>query len=411
MTPIALALAFGQLDPAKEVFIRSISSMDERTVFATTYRLETLQKGRTKKSAFYVQGRRPTQSYISSLDDQGQRLNSVAINLSGRIVTKMEVRQHVNLPAAKWDEASAQLMSQVPGLDAFVIAGCAPEGWASYVSETLAKGKGWKARFGEGVWTLLLQAPAGQLTLKCRGGDFLPVELRLAGRDTLAVWRLDHKATVDESLFGEPKATRLVQRFQNFPPPRSVDPLSKPLIDRLFKSFDVVRTLAIETEAGGTSTRLYAKGSKIRQTGGGVDWSYDGRNLKIKAGGRISNHKADGAKMQELVALAGGRLDPLWTDLLMGANPFRRLLSGADIRHKGSIPTPQGQVALLQVTADLEKLTLAIRERDGKLVSLSRIPRTDKTPGLAVSSTKNFHYLDEAVLAKDSAFRIGEGGA
>lgn len=411
MTPIALALAFGQLDPAKEVFIRSISSMDERTVFATTYRLETLQKGKTKKSAFFVQGRRPTQSYIASLDAQGQRLNSVAINLSGRIVTKMEVRQHVNLPAVKWDEASAQLMSQVPGLDAFVIAGCAPEGWASYVSETLAKGKGWKARFDGGVWNLLLQAPSGQLTLKCRSGDFLPVELRMAGEDTLAIWRLEHKASVDDSLFEEPKATRLVERFHNFPPPRSVDPLSKPLVDKLFKSFDVVRSLAIETEAGGTTTRLYAKGSRIRQTGGGVDWSYDGKNLKIKAGGRISNHKANGSQMQELVAVAGGRLDPLWTDLLMGANPIRRLLSAADIRHRGSIPTPQGKVALLQVTAELEKLTLAIRESDGKLVSLSRIPRSDRNPGIAVSSTKNFHYLDEGVLAKDSAFRIGEGGA
>jgi hypothetical protein len=411
MTPIALALAFGQLDPAKEVFIRSISSMDERKVFATTYRLETLQKGKTKKSAYFVQGRRPTQSYIASLDGQGQRLNSVAINLSGRIVTKMEVRQHVNMPAVKWDEASAQLMSQVPGLDAFVVAGCAPEGWASYVSETLAKGKGWKARFGDGVWTLLLQAPAGQLTLKCRAGDFLPVELRMAGEDNLAVWRLDHKASVDDSLFGEPKATRLVQRFHNFPPPRSLDPLSKPLVERLFKSFDVVRTLAIETEAGGTTTRLYARGNRIRQTGGGVDWSYDGKNLRIKAGGKISNHKADGSQMQELVAVAGGRLDPLWTDLLMGANPIRRLLSAADVRHKGSISTPQGSVALLQVTAELEKLTLAIRESDGKLVSLSRIPRSDRNPGLAVSSTKNFHYLDEAILAKDSAFRIGEGGA
>lgn len=411
MTPIALALAFGQLDPAKEVFIRSIASMDERKVFATTYRLETLQKGATKKSAYYVQARRPTQTYIASLDAQGARQNSVAINLSGRIVTKMEVRQHVKLPAVRWDEASAELMSQVPGIDAFVLAGCAPEGWASYVAETLAKGRGWKASFDDSRWTLLLQAPAGQLTLRCRFGDFLPVELRMAGKDTLAVWKLEHKASIDDALFGEPKGTRLVERFHNFPPPRSVDPLSKPLVERLFKSFDVVRSLAIETEAGGASTRLYAKGSRIRQTGGGVDWTYDGKNLKIKAGGKVSSHKADGSQMQSLVAEAGGRLDPLWTDLLMGANPIRRLLSAADIRHKGSIQTPQGSVALLQVTAELEKLTLAIRERDGKLISLSRIPRTDRNQGIAVSSTKNFRYLDEAVLARDSTFQIGEGGA
>ncbi len=411
MTPYALALAFGQLDPVKEIFDRSVRSMDGRKVFSTTYLLETGLAGKPRRSTFYVQARRPAQAYVSKLDSGGRTLNSVAINASGRVVTKMEVRQHVLLPAASWNAASSEVMEQVPELDGFVLAGCAPDGWAGYVSQNFSVHKGWKAKFRDGQWIFVLQAPSGQVTLRFRSGDFLPVEMRLAGKDALAVWKLSHKDSLDEALFKAPSGTRRVARFENFAPPKSLDAASKPLIAKLFKSFDLVRSLAVETEAGGTSSRLYAKGSRVRQTSRGVDWSYDGANLTIKSGGRVAKHKANGAKMLELVAEAGGRLDPLWSDLLSGANPFRRLLSGAVIKHKASISSPEGQLSLLEVNTADEIMTLAIRERDGRLVSLSRIPRSETSIGLSVSSTRKFTYLDEDILAQDSSFKVGTSGA
>lgn len=409
MTPFALALAFGQVDPVKEVFARSVQSMDGRQVFSTAYALETTLQGRKRQTAFYVQARRPAQAYIAKLDSKGRTVNGVAVNASGRVVTKMEVRQHVLLPAASWKTAAADLMTQIPEMDGFVLAGCAPDGWGGYLAQNFDKHKGWKAAFDGNGWTLLLKGPSGTVTLRLRSGDFLPVEMRLAGTDSQAVWRLTHGATVKEPLFKAPSDTRRVARFENFPPPKSLDAASKPLIDRLFKEFDVVRTLAVETEAGGSSARLYAKGSRVRQIGGGVDWSYDGSNLTIQSRGKIKKHKANGSKMLELVAEAGGRLDPIWSDLLSGANPFRRLLSGAEVKHKASIDSQEGRVALLEVKSEEEIMTLAIRERDGRLVSLSRIPRSERTLGVSVSSTRKFTYLDEAILAKDSSFIVGNG--
>lgn len=409
MTPIALALALAQTDPVKEVFARSVRSMDGRQVFSTTYSLETTLLGKKRQSAYYVQARRPAQAFIARLDSKGQPLNGVAVNASGRVVTKMEVRQHMLLPAASWKMASSELMSQIPELDGFVLAGCGPDGWAGYLEQNFTKHKGWKARFEEDHWKFVLQAPSGQVTLLLRSGDFLPVEMRLTGKDSQAVWKLVHKTTLNEALFKAPSDTRRVARFENFAPPKSLDAASKPLVTRLFKNFDVVKSLAVETEAGGTSARLYARGNRVRQTAGGVDWTYDGATLTIQAGGKVKKHKANGSQMLELVAEAGGRLDPIWSDLLSGANPFRRLLSGAEVKHKASIDSREGRVALLEVKSEEEIMTLAIRERDGRLVSLSRIPRHERAIGMSVSSTRKFTYLDEAILAQDASFKVGNG--
>lgn len=411
MTPITLALAVGFINPTDEVFKQSIASMNSRQVFTTAYTQTTTSKRGNSSSRFLVQARRPDQAFIASLDKNGKVVNSVAFGAGGRIVSKTEVSQHIKLEPITWDDAVPQLVEQIPGLDLFVISGLAPKGWDGYIKDILAQGKGWKPRFTDGQWKLSLASPNGQLTLTFRSGDFLPVEMRLAGGGTLNVWRIDHSTKVQDSFFEAPKQSRLVARFQNFPPPNSYDPLSKPLVEKLFKNFDVTRSLAIETDAGGHKTRILAKGARIRQTVEDVDWSYDGKTVTIMAEGKVSRHKVKSDKMLELVAQAGGRLDPLWGDLLSGANPFRRLLSGADIRHKGVIETPEGQVALLQVTGKLENLSLGLRVSDARVISLSRIPRADKHQGVSISSMKRFRYLDESVLAKTAAFDVTNRGA
>ncbi len=411
MTSLSLMLVCGLINPTDEVFSQSIASMNGRKVFTATYTQTTTSKRGSSTARYLVQGRRPDQAFIASLDSKGRVMNSVAFGAGGRIVSKSEVAQHVKMSPISWDDAVPQLVEQIPGLDLFVISGLAPKGWDGYIKDILAQGKGWKPTFVNGGWKLSLASPNGQLTLSFRSGDFLPVEMRLAGGGVLNVWKIEHSTRVQEDYFGEPKQSRLVARFQNFPPPSSYDPLSKPLVEKLFKNFDATRTLAIETEASGNRTRVLAKGSYVRQTMDDVDWSYDGRTVTILAGGKVTRHKAKTDQMLDLVAQAGGRMDSLWTDLLSGANPFRRLLSGADIRHKGVIDTPEGKVALLQVTGSLENLSLGLRVSDARVISLSRIPRSDKHQGVSISSLKKFHYLDESVLAKTAAFDVTNRGA
>lgn len=410
MTPITLVLACGLINPTDEVFTQSIASMNSRQVFSTSYTQTTTSKRGNSTARYLVQARRPDQAFIASLDKNGKVLNSVAFGAGGRIVSKSEVSQYVKLEPVTWDDAVPQLVEQIPSLDLFVISGLAPKGWDGYIKDILAQGKGWKPKFVDGRWKLSLASPNGQLSLSFRSGDFLPVEMRLAGGGTLNVWKIDHTNKVEDSYFEAPKQSRLVARFQNFPPPNSYDPLAKPLVEKLFKNFDATKSLAIETEAGGNRTRILAKGSSIRQTMEDVDWSYDGKTVTIMAEGKVSRHKAKTDKMLELVAQAGGRMDPLWSDLLSGANPFRRLLSGADIRHKGVIDTPEGKVALLQVTGSLENLSLGLRVSDARVISLSRIPRADKHQGVSISSLKKFRYLDESVLAKTAAFDVTNRG-
>lgn len=411
MTAITLILAYGFINPTDEVFKQSIASMNGRQVFTTRYTQTTTSPRGNSQAVYLVQARRPDQAFVASLDSQGKVLNSVAFGAGGRIVSKSEVAQHVKMAPITWDDAVPQLVEQIPGLDLFVISGLAPKGWDGYTKDILAQGKGWKPKFVDGQWKLTLASPNGQLTLSFRSGDFLPVEMRLAGGGTLNVWKMDHSSKVDDSLFQAPKQSRLVARFQNFSPPRSYDPLAKPLVEKLFKNFDLTKTLAIETEAGGNRTRVLARGSYIRQTQEDVDWSYDGRTVTINTGGKVRRHQAKTDEMLELVAQAGGRMDPLWTDLLGGANPFRRLLSGADIRHKGVVSTPDGQVALLQVTGEEENLSIGLRVSDARVISLSRIPRADKNLGVSISSLKKFRYLDESVLAKTAAFDVTNRGA
>lgn len=411
MTPLSLVIACGLINPTDEVFSQSIASMNSRKVFSTTYTQTTTSKRGSSSARYLVQARRPDQAFVASLDKNGRVMNSVAFGAGGRIVAKSEVAQHVKMQPVTWDDAVPQLVEQIPGLDLFVISGLAPKGWDGYIKDILAQGKGWKPKFIDGQWKLSLASPNGQLTLSFRSGDFLPVEMRLAGGGTLNVWKIDHTNKVQDSYFDEPKQSRLVARFQNFPPPSSFDPQSKPLVEKLFKNFDLTRSLAVETEAGGNRTRVLAKGSYIRQTMEDVDWSYDGKTVTIMAEGKVTRHKAKTDQMLDLVAQAGGRMDSIWTDLLSGANPFRRLLSGADIRHKGVIDTPDGKVALLQVTGSLENISLGLRVSDAKVVSLSRIPRADKHQGVSISSLKKFRYLDESVLAKSAAFEVTNRGA
>lgn len=375
-----------ELSPVQEVASRSLAAMERLDRFSMV--ISSSAKGSTQKFRLFVD--RDSSAQVQALRPDGSVGREVIVTPEWEYLSDYDLMQTARFKRDKTATLQEAAILRFASVDPLVYTPLVKTGWRRYLDENLVKAGRWRAEFSGGQWRLKASAAGGDIEVGYRAGDLMPVRLSIGSTGGRWLWGFQPGALPKNHSFAPRSGTRMVREISVPALPARVEGEAVPVIQRMFRAYDVPRTWsAAITDEFGETVKVVVTPTLIRQEEKDGSWSYDGKTLKVKQKGVLHSGPVVGGKLRESLAKFRLRLDPAFGPLYFGQNPFRQMLSNFDVAKDGSIDLPGGKAALITVNAPDFLLNLTVRERDGVVLSSASLP---KGMGMTVSSRREFRY-------------------
>jgi hypothetical protein len=294
-----------------------------------------------------------------------------------------------------------------PRLEKFPLAFTLPGEMLKFYAD-FAMVKNWKVVVKDGLIHLTNHAGSNDYQFDFDANDFSLVHHSIKSPGVFQEWSI--KPGPGLKAFSRPRNAFKVLAFAKpLKEPKYANAAVKSIVTKMFKAYDRPSWLACEIQDRGETTRLLLKGQQIRQSDMVADFSYDGETgagaVWDKGGNTFYEGEAKSSEVWEAVAQTGTRLDPFASELVQGINPFRSLLSrDASVKVSMQMKDASGQpVTLLEVTSPMDKMNIAVRNSDGKVLS---IMSGLKGQGDHIATQRVFTYLPKSTVDSASAFKV-----
>jgi len=240
------------------------------------------------------------------------------------------------------------------------------------------QGNTWRWKGGTMTVKAAFESPKGRLT-----------RVTVANKKARATWRVEYGPSRPVGELVEPAGARRVKSFVVGPALPKCDGATESALRRMLTAYRRIENLRID-QRGGPS--LFVGPAALGQRQGNRKWLYEGGKLTFGSQTVPSRR----SEVLDRVTNLGWSVDPILRDVLARQIPFASvLLPGSKARIAGQMKLNGADVTIVDITAPLRRVSVAIRDRDGLVASQSGTLLDGK--GRVVSSTDQvFTYSPNA---------------
>jgi len=397
-------------DPVDYLFDWSASS--HARLSAARYRAvadTTTDTGKMRQT-FGIGYIRPNDFQLSIQDSTGAE-RTRTLYLDQRLLTVFEpkTRQYVQKRMPSNVSIKEAVLTEIPQLDDLVFALADPAGIESYYGK-IRQLKPWNWKHSGDEVSLVHQKGATVVAINLSAKTGLINRVALASQGQATDWKFTYEPTSPRSVaFQAPTGSYAVSELD----PEVHEPTygsneARILTQRMFKAYDRPKALAFEVSEGGEKTLVWFRPGAVRQKNAAVDFVFRGGKATVVSYGSRTAYSGAAKTLQVIDAVgeSGGRIDPALRSLMRGQNPFRLLLGEkCRVSVKGRMELSGARCTILEVDNKVARLSLVVRNADGRVMSIGSEPK-DSTGQRTAASQRILRYLPTTEIESGEVFEM-----